>query len=606
MRAGWVALALVAVTVAVFVPIWTFGFVSYDDPWYVTENANITGGISWHSLRWALTTGYLFYWHPATWLSHLVDVELFGLRAGGHHMTSLLLHVASTVVLFGFLRRTTGTLWRSALVAALFAVHPLHVESVAWIAERKDVLSTFFLMLTLWMYAAYVEKRTAGRYVAVLVCFAAGLMAKPMLVMLPVVLLLLDIWPFGRIVVRTGRRETATDGANTRRALALRLLLEKLPLFALAIAVSVATLLVQFRVGAAGTLSQLSLDYRLANALLAYVRYGWQMLWPAGLAVFYPYPAALPPWWQLVGAAVVLIAVTAAVVRAAASRPVYLVGWFWYLATLLPVIGLFQSGDQLMADRFTYVPLVGLFLIVAWGGAELASRHERVRLAVAGAAVLVVVGSAVAAHGQVQYWRDSETLWRRALAVTTLNHRAHAGLAEVLARQGKTDEAIAEYREALRIVPAQADWRNNLGLLYVEKGMVMEAMGQFAIATRLQPGLADAHNNLGAMLARAGRTKEAIAAYTEAIRLRPSNGLAHHNLSLALALEGRLDEALRQSLEALKLEPSNADWHYQAASLYDRLGKKSDARAYLEKTLKLDPRHEAARRALEELNRQGA
>ncbi len=605
-RVAWLALALVAVTIAVFAPVWTFDFVSYDDPWYVSENPNIVGGLSWQSLRWALTTGYLFYWHPATWLSHLVDVELFGLRAGGHHATSLLLHILSTVVLFGFLRRTTGTLWRSAFVAALFAVHPLHVESVAWIAERKDVLSTFCLMLTLWAYAWYVEKRSAGRYVAVLGCYTAGLMAKPMLVMLPAVLLLLDIWPFRRVIWPRGRREAQAGGAPVRQgAVALRLLVEKLPLVVLAIAVSVATVLVQSRVGAVGTLSDLSLDYRLTNALLGYVRYAWQMLWPAGLAIFYPYPPALPPWWQTAGAAALLSAVTVAVVRMGASRPVYLVGWLWYLVTLLPVIGLLQAGDQLMADRFTYVPLVGLFLIVAWAGAELAALHKHWRAAVAAAALLAVCGSAAVAHAQVQHWRNSETVWRRALAVTTQNHRAHAGLADVLARQGRTDEAIAEYREALRILPAQAEWRNSLGVLYVKKGMVMEAMGQFAIATRLQPGLADAHNNLGAMLARAGRTKEAIAAYEQAIRLRPSNGLAHHNRSLALTQEGRLDEALRESLEALKLEPSNADWHYQAAAVYGRLGKRAEARMYLEKTLALDPRHEAARRALEDLNRQG-
>lgn len=604
--AGWIVLALVAVTIAVFAPVWAFDFVSYDDPWYVSENPNILGGLSWQSLRWALTTGYLFYWHPATWLSHLVDVELFGLRAGGHHATSLALHVLSTVLLFGFLRRTTGTLWRSAFVAALFAVHPLHVESVAWIAERKDVLSTFCLMLTLWTYASYVERRSAGRYLAVLGCYAAGLMAKPMLVMLPVVLLLLDIWPFRRIILPPGRRAAQAGGAPAGQgAIALRLIVEKLPLVALAIAVSVATFLVQSRVGAVGTLSDLSLDYRLTNALVGYVRYVSQMLWPAGLAIFYPYPPVLPPWWQPAGAAAVLIAATVAAARMAASRPVYLVGWLWYLVTLLPVIGLLQAGDQLMADRFTYVPFVGLFLIVAWGGAELAASHKHLRAAVTIAAVLGVCACAFAARTQVQYWRNSETVWRRALAVTTQNHRAHAGLADVLARQGKTDEAIAEYREALRILPAQAEWRNSLGVLYVKKGMVMAAMGQFAIATKLQPSLADAHNNLGAMLARAGRTKEAIAAYTEAIRLRPSNGLAHHNLSLALTQEGRLDEALRESLEALKLEPSNADWHYQAATVYGRLGQAAEARMYLEKTLALDPRHEAARRALEDLNRQG-
>jgi tetratricopeptide (TPR) repeat protein len=430
-------------------------------------------------------------------------------------------------------------------------------------------------------------------------------MAKPMLVTLPVVLILVDIWPLRRIVISSGRRAPGSGVPASHRAAFLSLLAEKVPFFALAVVVSVATFFVQYRVGAVGTLAQLSIDYRLANALLAYVRYIAQMLWPARLAVFYPYPPTLPSWWQLAGAAVVLAAVTAAAVRAASSRPYVLVGWLWYVVGLVPVIGLFQAGDQLMADRFTYVPLVGLFLIAAWGAADLLATRPRLRPALAIGAMLVIAGCSAVAHAQVQYWRNSETLWRRALAVTTLNHRAHAALGGVLADRGKIDEAIAEYREALRIVPTQAEWRSSLGLLYTKQGKVTEAMGQYALATRARPGYADAHNNLGAMLARAGRRKEAMAEYSEALRLKPSFALAHDNLALALADEGRLDEALRECLEALRLEPSNADWHYQAASLFDRLGRRSDARTYLERTLKLNPRHEAARRSLEEMKRQG-
>lgn len=601
----WVAVALIAINLLVFAPVRTFDFVSYDDPWYVTQNANVAGGLSWHALWWALTAGYLFYWHPVTWLSHLVDVQIFGLHAGGHHVTNLLLHIGSTLALFGFLRRATGALGRSAFVAALFAVHPLHVESVAWIAERKDVLSTLALMLTFWAYVAYAQKPTVRRYLVVLSSFTVGLMAKPMLVTLPVVLLLLDIWPLRRVAVRPEQREAGTAASGSQRAIVMSLLGEKLPLFALAVAVSVATFLVQLRVGAVGSLNQLSLDFRLANALLSYVKYIRQMLWPAGLAVFYPYPPTLPPWWQVIAAAAVLIAVSVAVVRAAKRRPYLLVGWCWYLVTLLPVIGLFQSGDQLMADRFTYVPLVGLFLAVTWAGADLLARWPRLRPAVVIAAVLTVGACAAAARVQVQYWRNSETLWRRALAVTTLNHRAHAALGALLAEQGKTDEAIAEYRAALRIVPGQAEWRNNLGLLYTRQGKVFDAMGQYAIATRMQPDFADAHNNLGAMLARAGQTKEAIAEYTSALRINPSFALAHQNLALALASAGRLDEALRECLVALKLDPWNADSHYQAGSLFYRLGNNRDARAHLEKALHLNPQHDAARRALDELARQG-
>ncbi len=539
---------LAAVTLAVFADVRTFDFVSYDDTWYITNNPNVTAGLSWQGVWWALTSGYLFYWQPMTWLSHMADVEMFGLNAGGHHVTNLILHIAGTLTLFGFLRRATGSEWRSALVAALFAVHPLHVESVAWVAERKDVLSTLFFFLTLWAYVVWTGMRTTRRYLIVIACFALGLMAKPMLVTVPVVLLLLDLWPL-------------------RRPPAVSLLVEKAPLFALAGVVSIATLTVQAQVGAVGTLAQLSLDYRVANALLSYVTYIGLMFWPSGLAVFYPYPPSLPPWWQVVGAGAALALVTAAAIRLGNRRPYVLVGWLWYLLTLLPVIGVFQAGDQLMADRFTYIPLVGLFVIIAWGGTDVIARWPRLQPAAAVVAMLLVGVCAVAARQQATYWRNSETMWGRALAVTTGNHRAHAGLAEVFATRGQTDEAIAQYRQALRIVPDQAEWRNNLGLLFTLQNKVAEAMGQFAIATKVRPGFAEAHNNLGAMHARAGQPKEAIAAYTEAIRLAPDSALAHGNLALALAREGRVSEALRQCQEALRLDPANEDWRRLAASL---------------------------------------
>jgi tetratricopeptide (TPR) repeat protein len=546
-----IAAGLAAITLAVFADVRDFDFVSYDDTWYITDNPHVAAGLSWQGLWWALTSGYLFYWQPATWLSHMADVQMFGLHAGGHHVTNLLLHIAGSMALFGFLRRATGAEWRSALVAALFAVHPLHVESVAWVAERKDVLSTLFFFLTLWAYVAYAGAPTTRRYLMVVACFALGLMAKPMLVTLPVVLLLLDVWPL-------------------RRPFSMALLGEKVPLFVLAAVVSIATLAVQAKVGAVGTLAQLSLDFRVFNAVLAYAKYIGLMFWPSGLAVFYPYPPVLPPWWQVAFAAAALALVTTVAVRQMDRRPYVLVGWLWYLLTLLPVIGLFQAGDQLMADRFTYIPLVGLFVIIAWGGAELIARRPRLQPAVAVVALLVVGTSAVAARQQVRHWRNSETLWRRALAVTTGNHRAHAGLAEVFARAGRTDEAIDQYRQALRIVPDQAEWRNNLGLLFTQQDKVAEAMGQFAIATKVRPDFAEAHNNLGAMHARAGQPKAAIAAYTEAIRLAPDNALAHGNLALALAREGRVAEALRACEEALRLDPTNADWRRLAATLSSR------------------------------------
>ena len=333
---------------------------------------------------------------------------------------------------------------------------------------------------------------------------------------------------------------------------------------------SVATFIVQSQVGAVGTLTQLPLSFRLANALLAYVRYVGQMLAPSSLAVFYPYPPTLAPWWQIAGAAVLLIGISVIAIRERSRRPYLFTGWFWYVITLLPVIGLLQSGDQLMADRFTYVPLIGLFIIVAWGGAELLASEPQLRDAAAPVSVAIVLVFALVAHRQVQYWKNSETLWRRALEVTAGNHRAHAGLAEVFAQQDKTDDAIAEYRQALRIVADQAEWRNNLGLLYARQNKVAEAMGQFAIATKVRPDFVDARNNLGAMFARAGQHRNAIEQYTEAIRLAPGNALAHGNLARALAADGRGTDAIRECQEAIRLDPSNEEWRRLLASLSQR------------------------------------
>jgi tetratricopeptide (TPR) repeat protein len=562
-RARWLAAGLIVITVLVFANVRTFDFVSYDDPWYVTNNPNVTAGLSRAGVWWALTSGYLFYWQPATWLSHMADVELYGLHAGGHHVTNLILHIGGTLALFGFLRRATGGQWRSALVAALFAIHPLHVESVAWVAERKDVLSTLFLMLTMWTYVVYAERPSTRRYLIVMACFALGLMAKPMLVTLPVILLLLDLWPLRRI----------QSGAGHWPRRIVVLIREKIPLVVLAAIVGVATFIVQAQVGAVGTLAQLPVSYRLSNAVLSYIRYAWQTVWPDGLAVFYPYPAQLPPWWQVGVAAAALVAITVEAARAVSRRPYLLAGWLWYLVTLLPVIGLLQAGDQLMADRFTYVPLIGLFIIVAWGAADIVGDHPRFRIAAGAVAALLVAVLAFVAYRQVQHWQNSETLWRRALAVTEGNHRAHAGLADVLQQRGEIDSAITEYRAALRIVADQAEWRNNLGLLYVRQNKVAEAIGQFAIATRVNPDFADAHNNLGAMHARAGQFAEAIASYQAAIRIAPDNALAHGNLAKALAGAGRVEEARRACQEALRLDPANDEWRRLASALSRHPGK---------------------------------
>lgn len=621
------SLVLVAMVVIAYAPVRRHDFVNLDDPQYVSENPHVAGGLTWPGVAWTLTARHAGNWHPLTWLSHMLDVQLLGTNAGAHHLTSVLLHIVNSLLLFGLLRRMTGALWRSAFVAALFAVHPLHVESVAWVAERKDVLSTLFGVLTLWAYFEYVRKPRPAGYAAVLTLFALGLMAKPMLVTLPFLLLLLDHWPLGRVPQRSSRQ----------------LLLEKLPLFALSLASSVVTFAVQQHGGAVKGLDVLPLGQRLANALVAYVGYISQMLWPAGLAALYPYRPI--PGWQAAGAFVVLAAVSVVATRAARRHPYLPVGWFWYLGTLVPVIGLVQVGSQPMADRYTYVPLVGLFIMLAWGIPELLAswRHRSLLPAAAG---FVVLACAIAAREQVRHWKDSLSLWEHALQVTTENYRAHQNLGHILTKQGRPTEAIPHYSEALRIKPDSAEAHNNLGHALADQGRAAEAIAHYSEAVRLVPDFEEAHNNLGVALVGQGKTDEAIGHLTEALRIKPGLAVTHNNLGVALAAQAKIDEAARHFSEALRIKPNYADahknlalthsargtalaeqgkvdeaigelrealrmkpdepdFHYDLAVLFFRKGRTSDAIRHFETALTLDPGHQSARRALDALGPQG-
>jgi protein O-mannosyl-transferase len=580
-QARWVCLALIAVNLIVYASVRHHDFVNFDDDDYVTANPVVLRGLTWHGVAWAFTTEHAVNWHPLTWLSHMLDVQLYGLDAGAHHLTNLLFHIGNTLLLFGLLHRMTGALGRSAFVAGLFAVHPLHVESVAWVAERKDVLSTLFWMLTLWAYIEYVKRpdlrqSSRRRYAAVLLFFALGLMAKQMLVTLPLVLLLLDFWPLGRVGIGpnpAGGWAPARDGWAT----AGRLVWEKLPLLALAAASSIATFVIHQRGGAVIILSAIPLQLRIENALVSYVVYIGKMLWPAGLAVLYPYPQSLSAWSVAV-AFVTLTGISVAVIWAAPRRPYLPVGWFWYLGTLVPVIGLIQVGDQAIADRYTYIPLIGLFIIVAWGAPDLLVRWplRRVvlpKIALPAAACLVILACAITARGQLEYWEDSTTLWTHTLAVTTRNNIAHNNLGATLADQGKTDEAIAHYSEALRIKSDYADAHNNLGVALADQGKLDEAIAHYSEALRIKPGYSDAHSNLGIALADQGNLDEAIAQFTEALRINPDSAKAHNNLGVALASQGKLDEAIAQFTEALQVKPDYADARNNLELALARRGK---------------------------------
>ena len=534
------AAVLAMVTIAAFSGLRTARFVNFDDEDYITANPNVQAGLTARSIGWAFTTTACANWHPVTWLTHLADVQMFGLDAGRHHRTSVLIHTAGVVLLFLLLVRMTGALWRPAFVAALFAIHPLHVESVAWIAERKDVVSTAFWLLTVFAWLRWLEEKTAARYAQVVLLFALGLMAKPMLVTLPFTLFLLDVWPL-------------------KRATYPLLWREKLPLFAMSFASCVITFFAQRNGGAVQTLQNFPLGERLANAIVVYASYLGKTIWPAGLAVFYPYSFVGVPGWAVAGLAVSLAAATALVFRLMDKAPYLAVGWLWYLGTLVPVIGLVQIGSQSMADRYTYVPLIGIFVAVAWGVAELVSGSRTAQNVVSAIGVAIVSALFVATRAQATYWSNSTTLFEHALAVTTDNWLAHSNLGGALLDDGRIEDGIAHQREALRIRPSYTEAHYNLGLALEKTGRHTEAIQEFERALELRPSFAKAHNNLAGVLAGQGQLDAAMTHLEQAIRFEPGNTDARYNLASMLLAAGRGQEAAAQYEAVLKLKPDDVD-----------------------------------------------
>jgi len=577
--------ALVSITLLAFAAVRDFGFVDYDDLNYVADNPHVRQALTWGGVRWAFTSGYFANWHPLTWLSHMLDVQLFGVNAGAHHAVNLSLHILNTLLLFGVLRRMTGAIWRSAFVAALFAVHPMHVESVAWVSERKDVLSTLFWFLTLWAYAAYV-RRPGWRYALVVVCFALGLMSKPMLVTLPFVLLLLDVWPL-------------------RRPFARKLVWEKLPLLALAMASSVVTILVQRQSGAVVRLDLIPVSTRFANALVVYLRYIEKMFWPTDLAAMYPVSRTLPDPGLLALSVVLLLTVTVAAIGSVHRFPYLLVGWLWFLGTLVPVIGIVQVGAQSMADRYSYVPLVGVFIILAWGVPDLVAHWPRLRVPTQATAVVVVCACTMAAMRQVGYWRNSRALWEHAVEATDDNYFAQASLGYVLWKEGHADEAIPHLQESLRIRPDFPEAHNNLGVVLAGRGQLDEALSQFAEAVRVNPGYEAARDNLSATNAKLRTLDTSLAHYADAVRARPNDLAARNELGAALAAQGRIDDAIEQFRAAINIDPNQPDVHFNLGAMLDRRGRTADAVEQFRIALRLNPGHAAAREALDGVTRRG-
>ena len=625
-------LLLLSLVFAVYLHVLTSGFVYYDDQVYVNGNLHVQRGLTWENVKWAFCTPTAPYWHPVTWLSHMLDCELYGLKPWGHHLTNLLFHIANTFMVFLVLWRMTGAYWRSWLVAALFGLHPLHVESVAWVAERKDVLSTFFFLLTLLAYTRYTRKPVAGSqeqeilenrstfsfllspvskfYFLALFLFALGLMSKPMLVTLPCVLLLLDYWPLKRWV-------------NHRAWL---LVLEKLPFFLLAAAASVVTFIVQKATGTMATMVLLPVAARLENALVSYASYLGKLFFPVNLAVIYLYPHPLHwPLANVIFAGLLLLGISSFVFSLRRQQPWLLVGWLWFVGTLVPVIGLAQVGLQAMADRFTYVPSIGLFMLVSWGAWAFTRgwRHQAIVLSGAAAAVMVLCVGLV--WRQVGYWSNTETLFRHAMAVTKNNYIAYANLGEYELQQGQTDEAIDLCQEAIRLMPEYSyppvydtlgaalckagrwtegiqvlqlalslnpglsDAHGDLAEALAEHGEVGGAVNEYQAAIKLNPDYFDARNRLGVLLENTGRLDEAIRQFQAAIKTNPAYPAAHINLGLVLQSQGRLDQALDEFQQAVRLDPHSAKGHFGLGLVLKTKGRLDEAIGEFEEGLKLEP-----------------
>jgi Tfp pilus assembly protein PilF len=588
-RRGQIAacLFLVVATLAVYGQLKNYQFINYDDNIYVYDNPPVQAGLTLKGLSWACTTKHAGYWLPLTWVSHMLDCQLFGLNPGYHHLTNLVFHIANSLLLFLWLWYLTPSLGCSFMVAALFALHPMHVESVAWVAERKDVLSTFFWLLTMWAYVWYVKRPGWVRYLLILVSFSLGLMAKPMLVTLPFVLLLLDYWPLGRLSLKG---PAAGAASSPPRVAALRhLLWEKAPLFGLAALFSLVTFYAQKEVGALWSIKTLPFTMRLANALVAYVSYLGKMLWPAHLAVLYPHPGPNLPLWQAAAAGLGLAALSFLALQQARRHPYVPVGWLWYLGTLVPVIGLMQVGRQAMADRFTYVPFIGLFMAVVYGTAALAVRWRAPRLLLPVGAGMALAALAACTWVQAGYWRDAISLYEHTLKVTRSNPVIQNNLGEALAAQGKLAQAAAHYAEALRLKPDLAQAHYNLGVAWATQGKLAQAVAQYRAALRLRPDFPEARNNLGEALATQGKLAQAVAQYRAALRLKPHLAVTRNNLGVALANQGKIDQAITQFRTAIQIKPDFSDAYFNLGLAFLAKGDDDQAKMIFQNFLKINP-----------------
>lgn len=646
-RCTLICLLLALVTFAIFWPIFKHDFVKYDDDKYITDNPHVKGGVNLQSIYWAFTNAHFYMWHPLSSLSQMLDCELFGLNPSGHHLTSLLLHTANVLLVFLVLQMLTGAVWRSAFVAAVFALHPVQVDSVAWLAERKNVLSTLFWMLTIAAYARYAACPNIGGYLLVVLALCLGLMSKPTVITLPFALLLLDFWPLDRL--RLPSHEKAKDLSRLesakrsyKRVSAWRLLWEKVPLLIPAMAVAAITYIAQQSGGVVSRLETIPLGHRIANATISYVTYIEKMIWPSRLAVFYPHPGGNFSGVRLVVSALLLVLISICVIYAAWQRRYLAVGWLWYLGTLVPVIGLVQAGAQARADRYMYAPMIGLLIIVAWGVNDLVAKwHYRKVIPVLAMAVLAA--AALCTRLQLRHWRNSETLFKHTLSVTHNNYVMHNNYANLLKDSGRTGEAIEHYTRCLELRSDLPEAHNNLGNALATMGETDQAIAHYRKAIELSqsskvktgspPGLAEAHYNLASALRMQGQFQQALEHYTEALKLRPDNAdtlqglgvtlaalkrfdeaighynrmlelepdnvIAHGLLGMALAGNGDTDAAIEQFRIVLSRRPDDVEMYCNLGLLLERQKKIDEAIAQYRRALQIDPNYAKARRLLE-------
>jgi tetratricopeptide (TPR) repeat protein len=588
--------ALILSTLLVFWQVRNFDFVDYDDDVYVYDNPNVFSGLNVQNIKWAFTTGHAANWHPLTWLSLMLDCQIFGAKPGPMHLVNIAFHIVNTILLFAIFNRMTGKIWPSAFVAALFALHPLHIESVVWITERKDVLSTLFWLLTMLAYIRYVDKPSTGRYVIVIILFALGLMSKPMLVTLPFVLLLIDYWPLNRFSISNfqfpnlnwqsaiGNRQSVT------RFPILNLLYEKVPFFALAAVSSVVTYLTQRAYGAVTDFEVHLLGDRIANAFLSYATYIGKMFWPQNLAAYYPARAVGSiTLWQFVSCALLLGGVSLLVILLRRVHMYLLIGWFWFLGTLAPVIGIIQIGEEAMADRYAYIPLIGLFIMLAWGLPELLSKfpYRRFTLGISAAIVLTALG--INTHRQAGFWKDGCTLFSHTIEVTHNNSFAYHNLGAAFLGLGRYQDAIEAFKQAIRIKPHYHKAIYNLGVAYAKIDRYQDAIEAYKQAIVVKPDFAEAYNNLGNAYLSLGRYQEAIDAYQQAVKIKPDLMEAHFNLGFIYSNLGRYQDAIESFKRTISISPDYARAYFGLGFVYGNLGRYQDAIESFKHAIKIKP-----------------